>query len=66
MARDILSRYHDMKQDAKERSIKLRDGEVATLVLADIMEDIDVTLREVDKTLIAIAGSLHDMSVCQG
>lgn len=35
---DILQRYELMKQSAKERGIKVHDGEIAMLVLADILE----------------------------
>lgn len=48
---DILQRYELMKQTAKERGIKLHDGEVATLVLADILEDVVHEMGEAVKSL---------------
>jgi len=55
---DILARYQAMKKDARERGIKLRDGEVATLVLADILENVGNDLHEVDMTIAELGENL--------
>jgi hypothetical protein len=45
-----------MKKDAKERGIKVKDNDIALLVLADVMDDVGLAIQEsledVDKTLL--------------
>jgi len=40
----MLKRYVAMKKDAKERGIKISNDQLATLVLADIIEDTGIEL----------------------
>jgi hypothetical protein len=40
-----------MRKDARERGIKIRDGELAMLVLADILENVAYEISEAVKSL---------------
>jgi len=37
--KDMLERFVNMKQDARERDIRITDDQLVILVLADIVED---------------------------
>lgn len=58
----MLTRFKEMKQDAKERGIKVSPGQLCVLVLADVVEDqgiaINRELNEIDKSLVSIIRSL--------
>ena len=51
----MLSRFAAMKQDAKERGIKVDKNQIAILVLANVIEDQGIDLAEkldnIDSTL---------------
>lgn len=62
MKKDMLSRFDAMKQDARERGIKVSRDQLAVLVLADVVEDAGIAterqLEEIDKSLVNISQNL--------
>jgi hypothetical protein len=56
MMKDMLTRFTEMKQDAKERGFRVTDVVLSRLVLADVIEDrgidIERKLGDIAKSLI--------------
>ncbi len=57
--RDMLTRFKVMREDAKERCIRITDDQIAQLVVANVVEDVGVQLKlelhEIDKSLAIIS-----------
>jgi hypothetical protein len=45
MKKDMLKRFTEMKQDAKERAIRITDDQLCQLVIADVIEDTSIALE---------------------
>lgn len=60
--KDMLTRFKEMWTNAGERGIKINRNQLATLVLADVIEDQGIKLTrgldEIDKSLVAITGNV--------
>lgn len=58
MSKDMLGRFVAMEQDARGRSVSITRDQIATLVLADVIEDQGLAatkqLEEIDRSLVAI------------
>ncbi len=58
--RDMLTRFKVMREDAKERCIRITDDQIAQFVVAGVIEDVGVQLKlelhEIDKSLITLSG----------